>query len=131
MDLSFGLVALTAAYSLIVGSVSALMGIGGGILIVPFLVLALGESQHLAEGTSLLVIVPTALMGVWAHHRKGYVRFGAALRLGLGGVLGSVAGASLALAFSAELLTRSFGAFTVVMGIRFIRSGLRAVRAAR
>ncbi|MGH8573566.1 MAG: TSUP family transporter, partial [Gammaproteobacteria bacterium] len=56
-----------------VGVFSALFGVGGGIIMVPFMTLVLDKGQHLAEGTSLLVIVPTAIVGALAHRRAGYI----------------------------------------------------------
>ena len=57
------------------------------------MVLALGEEQHLAEGTSLLVILPTAVTGVLAHRRRGYVSFHTGMLLALGGSAGAWVGA--------------------------------------
>jgi uncharacterized membrane protein YfcA len=113
-----------------VGLLSALFGVGGGIVLVPFITLALDESQHLAEGTSLLVIVPTALAGVVAHHRRGFVSFRHAALLALGGVGGAALGALLALRLDSDILQRVFGAFVLVMGARLIVSGTRDARKA-
>ena len=54
---------LAAAAGLLTGLLSAIFGVGGGQIVIPFMVLVLGTSQHVAEGTSLLVIVPTSLGG--------------------------------------------------------------------
>jgi uncharacterized membrane protein YfcA len=107
------------------GILSALFGVGGGILMVPFITLALDESQHLAEGTSLLVIVPTAIAGVVAHNRRGFVSFRHAVLIALGGVGGAALGAWLALRLDADVLQKVFGAFVFVMGARLIVSGAR------
>jgi uncharacterized membrane protein YfcA len=114
----------------VVGVLSALFGVGGGILMVPFITLALDESQHLAEGTSLLVIVPTAIAGVVAHNRRGFVSFRHAALLALGGVGGAALGAWLALRLDADVLQKLFGAFVLVMGARLIVSGARDARTA-
>ncbi|MGH2693263.1 MAG: sulfite exporter TauE/SafE family protein [Actinomycetota bacterium] len=112
-----------------VGVLSALFGVGGGILMVPFITLALDESQHLAEGTSLLVMVPTAIAGVVAHHRRGFVSFRHAVLLALGGIGGAALGAWLALRLDADVLQRVFGVFVLVMGARLTVSGTRDARA--
>jgi uncharacterized membrane protein YfcA len=114
----------TAAMGVGVGITSALFGVGGGILMVPFLVLALGLSQHVAEGTSLLVIVPTALIGAIAHHRRGYVDKRAAGWLAAGGVAGALLGALLGLELSGETLQKMFGVLAGVVGARLIYDGL-------
>lgn len=111
-----------------VGVFSALFGVGGGIIMVPFIVLALDETQHVAEGTSLLVIVPTAIFGALAHRRRGYVSLEHGALLALGGVVGSVVGAIVALRISGESLQKIFGAFVAVMGMRLVYRGLRKAR---
>lgn len=68
-----GEIALIIAIGVATGVFSGLMGIGGGLLMVPAMVLLLGYDQHLAEGTSLLVIIPTAAVAAYAHYRNGYV----------------------------------------------------------
>lgn len=128
MELTLGLALLLIALSVIIGIVSALFGIGGGILIVPALVILAGFNQHLAEGTSLLIIVPTALMGVRSHNRSGFLSPRHGLLLGSGGMVGAFVGASTALQLSSQTLTRAFGVFTVVMGVRFIVTGRRILR---
>jgi uncharacterized membrane protein YfcA len=115
----------------VVGIVSALFGVGGGILIVPFIVLALGEGQHVAEGTSLLVTIPTALAGVLAHRKRGYVSFPHSRMLALGGVGGAYVGATLALALPGGSLRRVFAVVLVVVGVRTIRNGLRRMERER
>ena len=92
---------------------------------VPFMVLALGAGQHTAEGTSLLVIVPTAAVGVIAHQRSGFVSFRSGALVGLGGIGGSYMGAVIALGVSASILVTLFGAFVILMGARLIVQGMR------
>jgi hypothetical protein len=126
VDLSLPLAVGIVAFGIVVGLLSALFGIGGGLVMVPFIVLVLGEDQHLAEGTSLLVIVPTAIAGVIAHARRGYVDFGAAALLAAGGVFGAFAGALVALSTQQDALQTAFTIFLIVMGARMIRDGYRS-----
>ncbi len=126
MELSLPLALLIVGAGVAVGLLSALLGVGGGLVMVPFMVLALGRSQHLAEGTSLLVIVPTAVAGVIAHRRKGYVSFRQALFMAVGGVGSAFVGAALALQIAPEVLEKAFGAFIVVMGARTAWQGWRS-----
>jgi uncharacterized membrane protein YfcA len=120
-------VALVVA-GLVVGGLSALFGVGGGLLMVPFIVLVLHEGQHLAEGTSLLVIVPTALAGAFVHWRNGYVSLPDAALLALGGSVGVYVGASLALGTSGGNLQLAFGVFLAVMGARNVWQGAQETR---
>ena len=122
------MVALVVAVGVAVGLMSAMFGVGGGVIMVPFIVLVLDESQHVAEGTSLLVIVPTAVAGVIAHRKRGYVDLGAAAKLAATGIFGAVAGARLALALPPEGLETAFGIFTVIVGAKLLRDGLAAQR---
>jgi uncharacterized protein len=111
-----------------VGAFSALLGVGGATLMVPFMTLALGYGQHVSEGTALLVVVPTAVAGVVAHRRRGYVDFRGAALLAAGGVAGAFAGARAALEISGEDLKLGFGIFLVAMGLRMVLHGLRRGR---
>jgi hypothetical protein len=113
-----------AAFGVLVGVASGLLGVGGGTLIVPFLTLAVGLSQHSAEATSLLVILPTAIVGSAALRRRGVGDLGLALRFGLVGAAGSVLGALLALALPASTLRVVFSVFIGLVGLRLARDGL-------
>ena len=117
------------AFGVLVGVTSGLLGVGGGTLIVPFLTLAVGFSQHSAEATSLLVILPTAVVGSLALRRRGVGDLGLALRFGVFGAIGSVVGALLALALPASTLRLVFAVFVLVVGLRLVRDGLRGERA--
>ena len=118
------------AFGVVVGVASGLLGVGGGTLIVPFLTLAVGLSQHAAEATSLLVILPTAIAGSLALRRRGVGDLGLALRFGVVGAVGSVLGALLALALPGSALRLVFAVFVGVVGLRLAYDGLRAVRPA-
>ena len=123
--MTFAFVAVTVAAGLGVGILAALFGVGGGLLMVPYIVFFLERTQHVAEGTSLAVIVPTAIVGVISHSRRGYVSWKTALLLATGGVFGAVVGARVALETPGELLEALFGVFVICVGIRFITQGLR------
>lgn len=110
---------------ILVGVFSALFGVGGSVLMVPFMTLALGLSQHASEGTALLVVVPTAIVGAVAHGRRGYVDVRGAALLGAGGLTGAYAGARLALEVSGETLKAGFGIFLVAVGARLVVHGMR------
>ena len=116
---------VTLATGVAVGAFSALFGVGGSVLMVPFMTLALDYGQHASEGTALLVVVPTAVAGVIAHRRRGYVDFKGAALLAAGGIFGAVAGALLALDISGESLKLGFGIFLVAVGARMVVHGLR------
>jgi len=104
-----------------VGTLSGLLGIGGGVLMVPALVLLWGMKIHLAIGTSLAVMIPSALAGTLRHHYSyGNVDFIVAGLVGLGAVVGSFClGAPLANYLPAETLRKVFGAAMIVLGFYY------------
>jgi uncharacterized membrane protein YfcA len=103
--------ATTIAFALLLGVAAGVLagsfGVGGGILFVPTLV-ALGLTQLEAEATSLLAILPTALIGTWRQRRYGNVRLRAALVLGLSSIAGAVVGVQVATALPEDVLRRLF-----------------------
>jgi len=120
IDASWGGVVGFVAIGFGAGVLGALMGVGGGIVYVPALVTLYGFEQHLAQGTSLAVIVPTALVAAVAHSRRGQVDWRLAALLGTGGLAGGWLGARLALALDAPLLRTLFAAFLVLMALRML-----------
>jgi uncharacterized membrane protein YfcA len=115
-----------AAFGVGTGAASGLLGVGGGTLMVPFLTLAVGFSQHAAEATSLVVILPTAIAGSLALRRRGVGDLGLALRFGVLGALGAAVGALVALALPATALRVVFAVFLAIIGLRLVRDGVRA-----
>lgn len=114
---------------ILTGIVSGILGVGGGLAMVPAMVLLLGYDQHLAEGTSLLVILPTAAVGAYTHSRHGYVRLQAVLALAAGGIAGALAGSAGALALDGRALRFVFVAYLSITGVWMILArGPRARR---
>ncbi len=122
-----GLGAIGLVIGVIAGLGSGLLGIGGGAIMVPAMVLLLGMSQHVAQGTSLAVIIPTALSGSITHFRMGNVRVETAAWLSLGGIVGAAAGALAALTAPDEALRLLFGAYLAFTGIRMLGQPVRPV----
>ncbi len=114
-------VAVELVLGLVVGLLSGMLGIGGGVVLVPALVLLLDVDQHTAQGVSLAVIVPTALVGALTHYRLGNVVPRLALGLGTAAVAGALVGAWLAGMLDPGLLRRGFGALLVIVAARMIR----------
>ena len=102
------------------GFLAGLLGVGGGVIVVPALVLVLGMDQHVAQGTSLLVIIPAALTGSYAHYRNGHLVLRDALVLGAGGVVGGFLGAVFALSLDDELLRKLFAGFLLIVAARIL-----------
>jgi uncharacterized protein len=109
-----------ALIGLAAGFFSALFGVGGGIVIVPLLVLVAGFAQRRATGTSLAAIFVIALAGAVAYGARGEVHFGDAAVLGLPAALGAVGGARLQQRLPARALGYAFAALLVVVGITLL-----------
>lgn len=103
---------------LIAGTIGAALGVGGGVIYVPTLVVVFSLDQHLAQGTSLAVILATAVVATVAHARLGNVRWKIAAPIALGGITGALFGAWIALGLDGEVLRRMFGVFLLAVAAR-------------
>jgi uncharacterized protein len=107
------------------GVVAGLLGVGGGALFVPALTIGLGLSQVAAEATSLLAIIPVALVGAWRQRAKGNVDMRTGLGLGLLAVAGASAGAVIANAVPERALEIGFGLLLLAVAGQLARRELR------
>jgi len=108
------------------GVIGGLLGVGGGILFVPGLVIVAGLTQHEAEATSLLAIVPVALVGAVNQDRYGNVRRRDALTIGLLSLAGVAVGVAFANALSAKVLRDAFAALMIAIAVQLVRRTLQA-----
>ena len=92
------------------------------------LVALLGFDQKLAAGTSLAVMVPIALLGALRLSRPGLTQWSVGVRIGLGGIVGGVLGAQLALRLPTDVLAVAFAVLLVIVAARMMWAGLRAPR---
>jgi uncharacterized protein len=109
--------ALAVILGLAAGVLAGMFGVGGGILFVPAL-LALGLDEHEAVGTSLLAIIPPALVGTWRQARYGNVRWQAAAVLGIAAAVSAQAGVVVAQALSDATLRRLFAGLLVLVAVQ-------------
>lgn len=112
-----------ALIGLAAGFLAGLLGIGGGVVMVPAMVLLLGFDQHVAQGTSLVVIIPAALSGSYTHHRNGRLFLRDAAILAAGGVIGAVFGSVFALSIDEDVLRRLFAGFLLIIAGRMLLPG--------
>ena len=108
------------------GMIAGLLGVGGGIIFVPALVIFLGETQLEAEATSLLAIVPVAVVGTWRQYGYGNVSVRSAALLGILALAGGLAGVAIANAVPQRALEIAFACLMVVTATQMARSALKA-----
>ena len=108
------------------GVLAGLFGVGGGILFVPTLTIVVGLAQVNAEATSLLAIIPVALVGSWRQTREGTVRWRDACAIGLASVATGIAGALIADAAPAGALRAGFAVLLVLTAAQLAWRALRA-----
>lgn len=106
---------------LLAGGLSGLVGIGGGIIIVPALVFLLGFSQQTAQGTSLaMLLLPTGILAVITYYKAGHIDVKVALLLALGFVFGALFGAKVANTIPTPILKKIFGGVLMLVALRMI-----------
>jgi uncharacterized membrane protein YfcA len=103
------------------GFMGGLVGIGGGVIIVPALVMLLGMTQHQAQGTSLaMILFPVGILGVLNYYKQGYVDFKYAGLLAVGFFLGSYIGSKYSLSLPQLTVKRIFAIIMIVLAIKIL-----------
>jgi uncharacterized membrane protein YfcA len=116
-------IVLSIVLGLAAGVLSGLLGIGGGILIVPAFVLIFGFSQHLAQGTTLaLMVPPIGLLAAWTYYKHGDVNVKVAALVCLGFFIGGLFGARWATQINPATLRRLFGVALLISALKMILS---------
>lgn len=122
---------LAAVIGVVAGIAAGLLGIGGGILFVPALTILLGLGQVEAEATSLLAIVPVALVGSWRQRRYGNLRLPDAVVIGVLSLAGVAIGVAAANALPERVLRIGFALLLLNMARQLVVRGLAGRRARR
>ena len=103
------------------GMLSGLVGVGGGIIIVPALVFFLGFSQKMAQGTSLgILLLPVGILGVIQFYKQGYISLNAVWIISLSFLLGSYLGSKIALSVSQETAKRIFAILMILIAVKLL-----------
>jgi uncharacterized membrane protein YfcA len=113
-------IALVLLVGVAAGVLAGLFGVGGGIVFVPALIFGLGLTQLHAEATSLLAIIPTAVVGSWRQQRYGNIDIRAALTIGVASVLGVQVGVAAAEALPESGLRRLFGVLLLITSLQIV-----------
>src|ERR1035437_10005093 len=103
------------------GYFSGLVGIGGGVIIVPALVLLFGFSQHTAKGTTLALLVPPiGILAAFSYYQKGFVDMRTAILICIGFIIGGFIGGKMAIGLSENLMKKIFAIVLILLGIKML-----------
>lgn len=109
---------ILALIGIIAGLCSGMFGVGGGLIFVPLLMMFRKFDPHVAIGTSMVIIIPTAIMGAFKHIQAGKVDWGVMPVIILFAVAGSYLGAHLSIQMDTQLLKRVFAVFLLVVAVK-------------
>jgi uncharacterized protein len=119
MDMQF--ILIVTLIGIAAGMLGGLVGVGGGLIIVPGLVYFLGFSQHTAQGTSLgLIMLPVGILGVLHYYKQGHVDFKTVGILAAGFLIGSYFGSKIALNMPQETVKKIFASLMIVIAIKML-----------
>lgn len=118
--MSVELILAILAVAVLTGALSALLGVAGGVILIPFLVFAAGQTQHLAQGTTLLAIIPGALLATYLHHQRMTLSLRRTWLLGAGGIGGAFAGANLGLSLPEQTLRSVFALVLLAIAVYMV-----------
>lgn len=112
---------LLLVIGLLAGIISGMVGVGGGIIVVPALVLLLGFTQQQAQGTSLgLLLLPVGILAVWNYYQKGQVDIKIVLIMALAFTIGGWLGSKVALNIPQAALKKVFASVLIIVGIKML-----------
>ena len=108
---------------LLAGILSGLVGVGGGILMIPLLIMLLGFTQHQAQGTALFAMLPPiGILAALNYYKQGFVKYEYALVIALAFVLGGYFGSKLAISLPEQTVRRIFGFVMLIGAIKLLVS---------
>ncbi|HOI50617.1 MAG TPA: sulfite exporter TauE/SafE family protein [Prolixibacteraceae bacterium] len=114
---------ILVAVGLLSGVLAGLLGVGGGIIIIPALVFILGLSQHQAQGTSLaFMLPPVGILAVWNYHKAGYINWQFALVLAITFFIGAYFGSRFVMQIPDRVLKKIFGILMLFFAFKLIFS---------
>ena len=120
-NINMGTLVILLCLGLIAGMLSGLVGIGGGIVIVPALIYFMGYSQHQAQGTVLFMfLLPIGILGVFNYYQAGYIEWKTALVMGSTFIIGSYFGSKLSISIDQVMLRKVFGVIIFLLSLKMI-----------
>ena len=120
-SLNMASIIILLCIGLAAGLLSGMVGIGGGIIIVPALVFFIGFSQHEAQGTTLaMFLIPIGILGVYNYYKAGYVDVKVALIMAITFVLGSYIGSKVSITLNQEVVKKVFGVIIFLISLKMV-----------
>jgi len=114
-------IVLCLLLGLVAGMCSGLLGIGGAVIMIPALVFMFGMNQHMAQGTTLaLMVPPIGLLAAWTYFKGGYIDLKVAAFVALGFFIGGLLGARFAVNVDGATLKKVFGIFLFMVSLKMI-----------
>lgn len=121
MNMSLTTVLILIIIGLFTGLLAGMLGIGGGLIVIPALILVMGYSQHAAQGTSLaMMLPPIGIVAAWNYYRAGHVDLKVALILAVAFIVGSIFGSKIAIGLSENVLKKIFSIFLLLVGLKML-----------
>ena len=121
--MTYTTIIILVVIGLLAGILSGIVGIGGGLIIIPMLILFLGTSQHVAQGTSLAVMLPPiGFLAALNYYKAGFVEWKFAVIIAITFIIGGYFGSKFAIGISPSILKKVFGALLFITAIRIIFS---------
>jgi uncharacterized membrane protein YfcA len=121
MKMSVSTIIILLVIGTITGVMAGMLGIGGGLVVIPALVMILGMSQQTAQGTSLaMMLPPIGILAAYNYYKEGHVDVKFAILLALTFIIGSYFGSKLAVRLPQELLKKIFGIFLLLVAIKML-----------
>ncbi len=106
---------------ILAGVLSSLVGIGGGIVLVPALVIGFGFSQQMAQGTTLAMLsIPVSFVAAYSYSKNGFVDWKMAALLGIGFMIGGYVGSKFAMNLNTQTLKKMFAILMLVMALKML-----------
>ncbi len=119
--MSLTTILLLMLVGLLAGMLSSMVGIGGGVVIVPALVMIFGMSQKMAQGTSLaLMLPPIGILAVMNYYKQGYVDFKIAAVICITFIVGSYVGSKLVLGLDTAIVKKIFAVFMIIVALKYL-----------
>ncbi|MGB4292207.1 MAG: sulfite exporter TauE/SafE family protein [Bacteroidales bacterium] len=121
MNMSLTTVLILIVIGLFTGLLAGMLGIGGGLIVIPALILVMGFSQHAAQGTSLaMMLPPIGIVAAWNYYKAGHVDLKVAIILAVAFIIGSLFGSKIAIGLSENMLKKIFSIFLLLVGLKML-----------